>query len=175
MMPSIDASLELAASLLAANDSAARSALIASAVVEALPGCACVLHRLLSDNGEAAWGAVGLAGDVSVEQFSMADDSRLLAPLFAETPAGVIYPGSLIRREDYAHLHVNRSVAALAYLPLLDQENLLGVIEVVAFSRVLGRRTLPRSRPSRGWLRRRYWPPRSSTRDGRTCSIRSTA
>jgi transcriptional regulator with GAF, ATPase, and Fis domain/multidrug resistance efflux pump len=138
MMPSTDASLELAACLLAANDSAARSALIAAAVVEALPDCACVLHRFLSDGGEAGWTAVGLAGDVSVEQFSMAAESRLLAPLLAEASTAVVYPGNQIQREDYAHLHVNRSIASLAYLPLFDQESLLGAIEVIAFSKVLG-------------------------------------
>jgi len=136
-MPSTDASLELAGSLLAASDSAARSALIAAAVVEALPDCACVLHRFLPENGEAAWTAVGLAGDVSVERFSMAAESRLLAPLLAESPAAVVYPGGQIQREDYAHLHVNRSIASLAYLPLFDEESLLGAVEVVAFSKVL--------------------------------------
>ena len=144
MIPSIDASLELAASLLAAHDSAARSALISAAVVEALPDCACVLHRFLPGDNDAAWTAVGLAGDISVEQFSMATDSRLVAPLLAETPAAAIYPASQIQREDYAHLHVNRSIASLAYLPLLDQESLLGAIEVVAFSKALGSADLAR-------------------------------
>jgi RND family efflux transporter MFP subunit len=147
MIPSIDASLELAASLLAAHDSAARSALISAAVVEALPDCACVLHRFLPGDNDAAWTAVGLAGDISVEQFSMATDSRLLAPLLAETPAAAIYPASQIQREDYAHLHVNRSIASLAYLPLLDQESLLGAVEVVAFSKVLGSTDIARLAP----------------------------
>jgi RND family efflux transporter MFP subunit len=138
MMPSTDASLELAASLLAANDSAARSALIAAAVIEALADCACVLHRFLPDSGDSGWTAIGLAGDASVEEFSKASGSRLLAPLLAETPVAAIYPGSLIQREDYAHLYVNRSIASLAYIPLLNQESLLGAIEVVAFSKVLG-------------------------------------
>jgi transcriptional regulator with GAF, ATPase, and Fis domain len=138
MMPSTDASLELAASLLAANDSAARSALVAAAVVEALPECACVLHRFRPENGDAAWVAIALAGDVSVEQFSMASASRLLEPLLAEAPVGVVYPGSQIQREDYAHLHVNRSIVSLAYVPLIEQEALLGAIEVIAFSRAIG-------------------------------------
>ena len=146
-MPSTDASLELAGSLLSANDSAARSALIAAAVVEALPDCACVLHRFLSDDGEAAWTAVGLAGDVSVEQFSMAAESRLLAPLLAESPAAAVYQGGQIQREDFAHLHVNRSIASLAYLPLFDQESLLGAVEVIAFSKVLGSTDLARLAP----------------------------
>ncbi len=138
MMRSTDASLELAASLLAAHDSAARSALIAVAVVEALPDCACVLHRFLSDGGEGVWTALGIGGDVALEQVSMAADGRLLAPLLTETPTAAVYPGSEIQREDFAHLNVNRSIASLAYLPLIDQESLLGAIEVIAFSEVLG-------------------------------------
>ncbi len=150
MTSSIDASIELAAALLAANDSAARSALIAGAVVEALPDCACVLHRFTADGadgGEPQLSAIGLAGDASVEQFSIAAVSRLLAPLLADPPAAAIYPGSQIQREDYAHLHVNRSVAAIAYLPLLDQESLLGAIEVIAFCKVLGSADLARLAP----------------------------
>ena len=137
MMPSTDASLELAASLLAANDPAARSALVAAAVVEALPECACVVHRFRPDNGETCWTAVGVAGDVSLELLSMATESRLLAPLLAEEPTGAIYTGGKLQREDYAHLHVNRSIASLAYLPLFDRESLLGAIEIIAFVGIL--------------------------------------
>ncbi len=137
MMPSTDASLELAASLLAANDPAARSALVAAAVVEALPECACVVHRFRPDNGETCWTAIGVAGDVSLELLSMATESRLLAPLLAEEPTGAIYTGGKLQREDYAHLHVNRSIASLAYLPLFDRESLLGAIEIIAFVGIL--------------------------------------
>jgi transcriptional regulator with GAF, ATPase, and Fis domain len=136
-MPSTDVALELAGSLLAANDSAARSALIAAAVVEAIPDCACVLHRLVSDTGGVKWSAIGLAGEVAVEEFSISAESRLLAPLRAEAPNPVVYPGGQIQREEYAHLHVNRSIASLAYLPLLDRESLLGAIEIIEFSKVL--------------------------------------
>ncbi len=65
-------------------------------------------------------------------------ESRLLAPLLAEVPERAVYPGSHLQREDYVHLHVNRSIASLAYVPLLEKDELLGALEVIAFSRGLG-------------------------------------
>ncbi len=83
----------------------------------------------------------------------MATDGRLVARCSPKRP-----PQPSIRpvrsSEDYAHLHVNRSIASLAYLPLLDQESLLGAIEVVAFSKALGSADLASLR-LRGWLRQR--------------------
>jgi transcriptional regulator with GAF, ATPase, and Fis domain/multidrug resistance efflux pump len=138
MTPSIDASLQLAASLLAANDSTALSALLARKVVDTLADSACILHRLRFENGNAAWAAIGVAGDVSLGHLPLAIDSRLLAPLLAGEFAPAIHPASEIHREDYAHLNVNRSVASLAYLPLVQYESLLGVLEIVAFSAIVG-------------------------------------
>ena len=66
-----DAILELSSLLLSASDSAARAGLIASAVVEIFPESACVIHRYRAEDEEAAWTAIGMAGEVSVEQHSL--------------------------------------------------------------------------------------------------------
>src|SRR5271154_6413263 len=137
MMPRTDASLDLAASLLAANDPAARAAMIALAVVDALPDCACVVHRFLLEDGNAVWNAVALAGDVSVENATLPGGSLMLEPLLEESPEPAIYTGGEIQREDYAHLHMLRSVISLAYVPISDGGQLAGAIEVLAFAEVL--------------------------------------
>ena len=49
-------------------------------------------------------------------------------------PPVLIYSSADIRREDFSHLHVARSVASLAYVPLLNQNRLTGVIEILTFS-----------------------------------------
>ena len=38
-----------------------------------------------------------------------------------------------MRREDYAHLNVSRSVESVAYIPLLMEEHLIGAIEIFTF------------------------------------------
>ena len=120
--------------LLAAPDAATRASLVAAAVVERLPDCACVVHRLMSADGDPAWTAIGMAGDISIEQASMQAESRLIAPLLSEADRALIYAGATLRREDYSHLHVTRSIASLAYVPLLRGEELTGAVEILSFS-----------------------------------------
>ncbi len=49
-----------------------------------------------------------------------------MAPLVLESPEPLIYFGADILREDYSHLHIARSVSSIAYVPLLQGEELAG-------------------------------------------------
>ena len=133
-MSPLNAAVDVTALLLAASDSAARAALVAAAIVEQIPDSACAVHRFVDEDGAAAWTAIGVAGDLSIEEASISPESRLIAPLLAEFPQAVIYPAARIRREDYAHLHVSRSIASLAYIPLLHEGQLTGALEILTFS-----------------------------------------
>ncbi|MDE3188152.1 MAG: efflux RND transporter periplasmic adaptor subunit [Acidobacteriota bacterium] len=134
-MPPLNAAVvDITALLLAASDSAARAALVAAAIVEQIPDSACAVHRLSDEDGPATWTALGVAGDLSIEQSSIPPGSRLIAPLLTDFPQTVIYPAARIRREDYAHLHVSRSIASLAYIPLLQEGQLTGALEILTFS-----------------------------------------
>jgi GAF domain-containing protein len=135
--PLKDVVANLAASLLAAPGSPARAGLIASAVVEMIPDSACIVHRVRLDRQELPSMAVGKAGDISVRQGAQVFSSRLAAPLISERPQTHLYSGFDIRREDYSHVNVNRTVASIAYLPLCDKDGLTGVIEVLTFSEEL--------------------------------------
>jgi RND family efflux transporter MFP subunit len=134
--PFNDAAVEVAASLLAAPDVASRASIVANAIQEQIPDSACALHRLVSGENDWSWTALAVAGDMSVDQGALETESRLLSALREEPFQLAIYEGAEIRREDYAHLHVARSVAALAYLPLTYEENPIGAIEIVTFSSV---------------------------------------
>ena len=132
-----DSAIELAISLLAAVDSAARASLIASAVVDLLPESACIVHRLMSGDDEIAFAAVGMAGEMSLADDVLHAEGRLLAPIFSDEPGAIVYSSGEFQREDFAHLHVARSVSSIAYLPLLANDQLVGVIEVLTFASVL--------------------------------------
>jgi transcriptional regulator with GAF, ATPase, and Fis domain/multidrug resistance efflux pump len=142
-----DAVVDLAASLLAAPDSQARASLIASAVVHVISDSACIVHLVKLKGQESTWMAIGKAGDISVRQISQVSSGRLVAPLISERTQAHIYSSSDIRREDYSHLNVNRSVASIAYLPLCDKDRLTGVIEVLTFSEELRPRDIERLAP----------------------------
>ena len=131
---SYDFAIELASSLLAATNSAARARSIASAVVQLLPDSASIVHRLSSVDGEPAFLPVGIAGDLSLADNILPADRRLLAPWSSEPPRALIYSSGQFAREDYGHLNVSRSVSSLAYLPLLVQDQLVGAIEVLLFA-----------------------------------------
>jgi multidrug resistance efflux pump len=135
--PLNDAALEVGTLLLAAPDTASRASIITSAFVETIPDSACILHRLASTEEGSTWIVLGVAGEISVEQTGLQDSAGLLAPLLEDSPQMVIYPGSSLRREEYAHLHVSRSIASLGYVPLLNDAQLIGILEVVTFSALL--------------------------------------
>jgi len=132
-----DAALDLCSQVLAAPDTASRSMLIAAAVVEQIPDSACAIYRYASDDSEGEWTALGLAGDAALEQGSFPAAEHLMSALLSEPSTAIIYQGQDLRREDYAHLHLTRSVEGLAYVPLLHQDRVLGAIEIISYSRVL--------------------------------------
>jgi RND family efflux transporter MFP subunit len=80
---------------------------------------------------------LAVAGDASHVQESIPEGSSLVAPLLTETPQAVVYQGSEVRREDYAHLNLSRSVESVAYIPLLLEEQLIGAIEIFTFAAAL--------------------------------------
>jgi GAF domain-containing protein len=129
-----DSLANLAASLLAAPDSPARATLIASAIVQSIPDSACIVHRMMADRLSSPWMAIGKAGDISVRQVSQSTPSRLLAPLLSPAPQPYIHLASGIRREDYAHVNVSRSIASIAYLPILSKGRIIGATEILTFS-----------------------------------------
>jgi multidrug resistance efflux pump/transcriptional regulator with GAF, ATPase, and Fis domain len=133
MMAPLNDGAEVGALLLAAPDAASRAGIVASLIVEQIPDSACAIHRFTSVDDEGRWTVIGVGGDLSAEQASL-NESPLIGPLLTDPPEVVLYTGADLRREDYSHLHVTRSIVSLAYLPLLQDDQLIGAVEVVNFS-----------------------------------------
>ncbi|HMG87454.1 MAG TPA: efflux RND transporter periplasmic adaptor subunit [Terracidiphilus sp.] len=132
--PVNEAALEVGAMLLSTPDTTARASIIASAIVTQLPNCACAVHRFIHEDNENAWTVIGLAGDISPSPEMAGSGNRLMAPLVLESPEILVYTSADILREDYAHLSITRSVSSIAYVPLLMEEELAGVVEILFFS-----------------------------------------
>jgi GAF domain-containing protein len=132
--------IEAAAQLLSAADSPSRAAVIASAIATLLPGSACIVHRYQPEN-ELPWTALAMAGDVSIEAVQHAGDWLFEMP--EQFPAeGQIYEQGGLTREDYAHLHVTRSVTTIAYLPVQQGGQIQAAIEIVLFAGSIEREQL---------------------------------
>lgn len=132
-----DAALELSAQLLAAADTVSRASLVAATIVEQLPDSACAVYRFIPGDDGDNWTALAVAGEAALEVAQFPASEGLISEIVSEAAGALIYPGETVRREDYAHLHVTRSLQSLAYLPLLQDDQLLGAIEILSFSSAL--------------------------------------
>jgi GAF domain-containing protein/multidrug resistance efflux pump len=122
----------LAQSLLASPEIAARAALLADAIRQMVPDSACALYSLR----EASWIALGVSDEISMADPVIAADAPLFASLL-QSPRPLVFSASQLARENYAHIHVLRTIRSIGYLPLLREEQLMGVFEIVTFSEPL--------------------------------------
>jgi RND family efflux transporter MFP subunit len=132
---------ELAQSLLASPEVAARATLLADAVRKALPDSACALYSLRPSEDGASWTTLGVCDGISVVNPSVAAATPLFAPLLA-SPRPIVYSAGQVAREDYAHIHVVRTIRSIGYLPLLREQELIGTFEIVSFGEPLTEATL---------------------------------
>ncbi|HEY0759589.1 MAG TPA: GAF domain-containing protein [Acidisarcina sp.] len=125
-----------AASLLASPEVGERASLLAEAVCLLVPQSACILYRRPSDGTNSSWIALATAGEVAMESAEVPGDSRLLASLIdAREP--LVYQAGELDREDYAHLHVLRTLRSIGYVPLIAEDEVRGAFEIVAFQHAL--------------------------------------
>jgi GAF domain-containing protein len=127
---------ELAQSLLRSPEAGKRAHILAMGLQQALPGSACVLYRLQHGEDRVFWVALGTSDEISVSGDPLPGDAALLAPLLPSRKP-VVYSASQLRREDYAHLQVLRTVRSIGYLPMLREGELVGAFEIVSFSEEL--------------------------------------
>jgi RND family efflux transporter MFP subunit len=121
---------EFAAALLARPEVGQRAQLTAQQVAQLLPGTAVVVYVIENlDNPE--WTAKAIAGEVTAAG-TVPFDAGTLGTV-AENKTAVVFAGNDLEREHYAHLDIRRTVTSLAYVPLLVQDALLGVIELISY------------------------------------------
>lgn len=123
--------VEFAAALLSRAEVRPRAAITAAQVVELLPGTAAVVY-IVDDLDHPSWTQKAIAGEVEVSRVLEFDAGTLGA--VAGSKALTVFEVANLQREDYAHLDVRRTVSALAYVPLLINDDVLfGAIELVSF------------------------------------------
>ena len=136
----------LSARLLEVRELAPRARLATQAVADLLPASAANLYILGDQDAEQVWIPQASAGDVSVTEAAVALEQGALGTV-ASTAKMVAVSGKELVREEYAHLHVRRTVQSLAYLPLIANGNLVGAVEIVSFDAELRKATLSALQP----------------------------
>ena len=123
---------EFAAALLAQPEVRPRAQITADQVAELLPGSAVVVY-VVEDQENPSWTAKATAGEVTVAEAMEFREGTLGA--VAENKTLQVFEVAQLKREDFAHLDVRRTVVSLAYVPLLIEETLIGVIELANYDR----------------------------------------
>ena len=125
----------ISARLLSTQEIAPRAGTIAKAVTGLFPGTAANVY-VISDTPEGKmWGVRSTMGD-AVPDKTIALEAGPLGVLAGDAKP-LLLSGRSLRREEYAHLNVRKTVHSLAYAPLIYGGSLLGAIEVVSFDEPL--------------------------------------
>jgi RND family efflux transporter MFP subunit len=130
--PSAISISEFGTALLGRQDLGPRAQVVADAIFQLLPAMAVVVY-VIDDHENPSWRAKATAGEITVAK-AMEFDQGTLGSV-AENRTFVRFEGSELRREDYAHLDVRRTVTSLAYVPLLVEDELVGAIELISYDK----------------------------------------
>src|SRR5579863_1589040 len=121
---------DFAATLLSRQEAGPRARVIAEQVAQLLPDTAVVVY-VIEDQESPTWIPKATAGEITVAGAIEFQTGTL--GLVAENKSLALFESVDLQREQYAHLDIRRTVHSLAYVPLLADETLLGVIEVVNY------------------------------------------
>jgi hypothetical protein len=126
---------EFAAALLSEREVSARARLIVAGVAQFFPDTAFVLYVLEHSEKGVAWQVRATSGDVRVDAHAVQEMESFQTLLESGEP--LLYEGSVLSREAYAHLDLRRSVASWGLVPLAHGGHTVAVLELISFSNKL--------------------------------------
>lgn len=128
--------LSFAAGLLQEREVIPRARIALRAFAEHLPGCAIILYTSSDLQAKVRWVAKAITGEITMHERSVDPEVGTLGMVMREKER-LVFSGSSLRREEYAHLNIRRTLNSLAYIPILHKEKLIAVVEIVSYERVL--------------------------------------
>lgn len=123
---------ELCSRLLEELELLPRARIIAQAIAEALPGSAVNVYAAVEVADNLAWAVLASVGDASVPEATISGERGTLGVLARELKP-LQFEGHTLAREEYAHVNVRRTLLSLSYLPLVQENTLIGAIEIHGF------------------------------------------
>jgi len=118
--------------LLAVREVIPRARCLARAIAEALPGCSVNVYAAGSLDGVEVWISRAWAGEQTVRGATVPATAGTLGEVAASRES-LLFTGTNLSREEYAHLDIRRTLRSLAYLPLESGGELSGVVEILSF------------------------------------------
>src|SRR4051812_1019834 len=133
--PALDASpVAFASQLMAEREVARRAQVIAAQASARLGGIAAAVY-LFDAASVPRWSCKASVGEITAPSQCEA----LTLAMLADQHVPLLFSGSELVREHYAHLDVRRTIVSLAYVPLKSGEALLGAVEAISLERALDR------------------------------------
>jgi len=109
-----------------------RAKVFARFVSELIADAAVSVYTLASTGEKALWVPRATVGEAKLHNEEIPAESGLLGIVFTESMA-INRTAAAIKREDYPHVDIRKSLLSLTYLPLIHNENLVGALEILAF------------------------------------------
>ncbi|MDQ1408689.1 MAG: hypothetical protein QOJ41_424, partial [Acidobacteriaceae bacterium] len=126
----------LSSVLLAEQEVAQRARGLARFVAEFLPETAVSVYTLASDASAPFWIPRATVGEATLHGSSIPLNSGLLGRLM-DDPVPQLRAGAALKREDYPHIDIRRSLQSLCYIPLFNGHTLIGAVEILSFNEKL--------------------------------------
>ena len=122
----------LSTQLLGDQEVVPRARTFARFVAGLLADSAVIVYTLTTDGEKYVWVTRAVIGEAAVNDPKVPCDSGLLGTVLSECQP-VLRLGDKLRREDYPHVDVRKTILSLAYIPLIRNEELVGALEIFAF------------------------------------------
>ena len=122
----------LSIQLLAEQEVVPRARAFANFVAGLLPDCAVSVYTLASDGNSDCWVPRAVVGEAVIHEEDITAESGLLGALLAQaTP--VLRAAPNLKREDYPHIDIRKTLRSLTCIPLVHGDDLMGAVEILAF------------------------------------------
>jgi len=123
----------LSSTLLAEQEVPQRARALARFVAEFLPDAAVSVYTLAGDASASYWIPRATVGEAALHGSSIPSNAGLLGRLM-DDPVPQLRTGAALKREDYQHIDIRRSLQSLCYIPLLNGDTLIGALEILSFN-----------------------------------------
>ena len=137
----------LSSSLLTQQEVAPRAQVLARFVAELFPESAVNVYTLAAHSDATYWAPKATVGEASINDQAIDSDSGLLGRLI-EDASPILHSGTALRREDYPHVDIRKTLRSLGCLPLLKDETLVGALEILSFDDELSEEAIEALQPA---------------------------
>jgi RND family efflux transporter MFP subunit len=137
----------LSLNLLAEQEVNPRAKILARFVSELIADSVVNVYTLASVGDKTLWVPRATVGETKIHEEEIPGESGLLGILLEEMEPINRRAGE-IKREDYPHVDIRKSLLSLTYLPLVHKENLIGALEILAFEEEISAEAVDALRPA---------------------------